>query len=139
METKLWPIEHTAPSYPNAEFPLNLNLNVGEYWELNTGPPTEDFESVELSVSTAKLNWNQFIKHSLDYENQLTITISPETKDQAGFYLVSVELTDNGSDSKDGPLVETPAMSTKYTFYLQVTADSEFKGVIIDNSEEEAY
>ena len=59
--------------------------------------------------------------------------------DQAGFYAISVSLTDNGSDSKDGPLVETSKHTTYYYFYLQVTAESGFRGVVFDNSEEEAY
>ena len=76
METKLWPIEHTAPSYPKAEFPLNLNLKVGDEWEYETEPPTEDVESVDFLVITDEPD-DKFIKLSLDIENKTTITITP--------------------------------------------------------------
>jgi hypothetical protein len=89
-------------------------LKVGEKRDFKTGLPTEDVESApEFLINSPKLNY-EFITHTVDSENQVTITINPERKDQAGPYLISIILTDNGSDSKDGPLVETPTMSTIY-------------------------
>ena len=68
MLTKLWPIEHNPPSFPDAEFPETINMEVGEEREIFSGLPSEDAESVELSVSTAKTNWDEFIKYTVDQE-----------------------------------------------------------------------
>ena len=50
-------------------------------------------------------------------------------------------LTDNGSETKEGPLVDTEKNIKSKIYYinLQVTADSDSEEEIEDNSEEEAY
>ena len=82
MVKKLWPIEHKPPSFPDNEFPESVNIEVGgEEIEIFSGLPSEDAESVKFSVSSAKTNWDDFIKYTVDQELQLTIRINPTSLD----------------------------------------------------------
>ena len=73
-------------------------------FEFETGVPSEDTVSSKFEMVADSQIWSDFITFEEDLATfSYKFKIAPTSNEHNGRYQILLELTDNGSDSKDGP------------------------------------
>mmetsp|Transcript_8253 Transcript_8253/g.12635 ORF Transcript_8253/g.12635 Transcript_8253/m.12635 type:complete len:271 (-) Transcript_8253:2382-3194(-) len=129
-------LDHTAPYFlEDGNLPSRIEMEPGDTISLDSGNPSEDTVDLEFSVVAEKPNWRDFITVDIDDQSHsIKINIAPTSADHIGLYALKVELTDNGSDSKDGPSEDYLVLPMTRTYKISLIINSE---ATLEQEEEE--